>query len=288
MSLILIVALQHINWVKLNRCFSEPLSRGVLLFSKPVYNGYMIIIYICIFFLGASIASYINATLYRIEKNTKLSTLLSENSHCEKCKKKLTWYELIPVIGFFIIGGKCPKCGMKVNIYYPLSEAFFGISFLLLYYNQAPVYIWIVLLLLFILSYYDFLYREIPRTLVHILIAASILIFVFFNLNLLSALLTVGILSVIFLLTLVLKKSFGFGDILVLLSLGLISSAKQFLVIFWISVFSALLYAVLFGRIKKEPLKGVKIPMVPFFALAFLFGSIWGNQIFEFFLKTFY
>jgi len=243
----------------------------------------MIIIYICIFFLGASFASYINATLYRIETKTKLSTLLSESSHCEKCKKKLTWYELIPVLGYLLIKGRCPKCSSKVNIFYPISEAFLGISSLLLYLNHQPAYIWIVLLLLFILSYHDFLYREIPRNLVHILVFISILIFVFFNLNLLSALLTVGILFVIFLLTLVLKKSFGFGDILLLLALGLISSPKQFLVIFWISIFSALLYAVALGKMKKEPLNGVKIPMVPFFTLAFLLGSIYGDQIFDFF-----
>ena len=241
----------------------------------------MVIIYICIFFLGASIASYINATLYRIEKGTKLKALLTQSSYCEECKKKLTWYELVPILGYIYIGGKCSKCNTKVNIIYPLSELFLGISFLLMYMYSVPFYIWILLLFLFILSYYDILYREVPRILVHILIGISLLIFIFFNLNLTSVLLTVGILLVISLLTLIIKKSFGFGDILILLSLGLAIDYKQFAVLFWLSIFTALLYAICFGILQKKRLKGINIPMIPFFTVSFLISSIWGTEIFN-------
>ncbi len=248
----------------------------------------MIIIYICIFFLGASIASYVNATLYRIEKGIKLKTLLTQSSYCEKCKKKLTWYELIPILGYIYIGGKCSKCNTKVNILYPLSEFFLGVSFLLMYIYSISFYVWIVLLLLFILSYYDVLYREVPKILVHILIGISLLIFIFFNLNLTSVLLTVGILLMISLLTLIIKKSFGFGDILILLALGLALSYKEFTVLFWLSIFTALLYAILLGVLQKKRLKGIKIPMIPFFTISYLIASIWGTVIFDFLLERMY
>jgi len=242
----------------------------------------MVIIYICIFFLGSALASYINATIYRIEKKIKYPEILTRSSQCEKCKKKLTWYELIPVFGYILIRGRCPKCKEKINIYYPLSELFLGTSFILLYLTGAPFYIWIVLILLFILSFYDILYRAIPRSLVHILILISIPIFIFFNYNLPSLIITASILLFLFILTLILKKSFGLGDILILLGLGLILSLKEYLVMFWISIFSALLYAILNGVIQKKSMKKVKIPMVPFFAFAFLIASIWGEGIFEY------
>lgn len=248
----------------------------------------MIILYICIFFLGASLASYINATLYRIEKGIKLSTLLTESSYCENCKKKLTWYELIPILGYIFIRGKCPKCKTKINPYYPISETFLGFSFLLLYLFSSPFYIWIVLIILFILSYYDILYHEIPKNLVHILIGISILIFIFFNLNINSFLLTSFIISFIFLLTLIMKKSFGLGDILVLLSLGLISDYKTYLILFWLSIFSALLYSVFYSLTKKKKLKGLKIPMIPFITFGFLLSSIWGVVIFDFIFNKIY
>ncbi len=248
----------------------------------------MVLIYICIFFLGASIASYINATLYRIEKGIKLSTLLTESSYCENCKKKLTWYELIPILGYIYIKGKCSKCNTKVNIYYPLSEMFLGVSFLLTYIYSLPFYILIVLIFLFILSYYDILYREIPKNLVHILIGISVLIFIFFNLNLTSFLFTSFIILFIFLLTLIMKKSFGLGDILVLFSLGLISNYKEYLILFWLSIFLALLYSLCSAVIKKRSLKGLKIPMIPFITFAFLLSSLWGVVIFDFILNKIY
>ncbi len=240
----------------------------------------MIIIYICIFFLGAAFASYINATIYRIEKGTKYPEILTKGSECEKCKKKLTWYELIPIFGYIIIGGRCPKCKDKVSIYYPISEAFLGISFLLLYFFQAPFYSWILLILLYILSYYDILYRAVPQLLVHILILISIPIFFLFNLNLSSVIITTSILFILWLLTLLLKKSFGLGDMLILLALGLVLSLKEYVVFFWISIFSALLYAILAGIIQRKNMKKVKIPMVPFFTISFLVSSIWGIEIF--------
>ncbi len=241
----------------------------------------MLIIYLCIFFLGASLASYINATLYRIEKNIKLSTLLTESSYCEKCKKKLTWYELIPCFGYLLIKGRCKNCGSKVNPYYPISEAFLGGSFLLLYLNSSHFYIWIILLFLFLLSYYDFLYKEIPRNLVHTLLIFSILVFILFIQIPLSVIITIGILLGIFLLTKIIKKSFGFGDILVLLSIGLVISPKQFLTTFWLSIVSALLYAIFNGLITKKDIKKIKIPMIPFISLSFVIGAVYGDVIFS-------
>lgn len=248
----------------------------------------MVIVYICLFFLGASIASYINATLYRIEKGTKLSSLLTQSSYCENCKKKLTWYELFPIFGYIYIKGKCPKCDNKVNIYYPISEAFLGLSFVLIYLFSLPFYIWIILILLFILSYYDILYREIPGYLVHILIVVSVFIFLFFNLNLISFVLTASLLLFLFLLTLIIKKSFGLGDILVLLSLGLVLDYRQYLILFLLGIFFALLYSILYSLFTKKSLKGFKIPMLPFFTVSFLLSSIWGVEIFTFLLNLIY
>jgi len=245
----------------------------------------MIIIYICIFFLGSAIASYINATIYRIEKGVKYPEILTRSSQCEKCKKKLTWYELIPIFGYILIGGRCSKCKDRVSIYYPISEAFLGISFLLLYLFSSTFYIWIILILLFILSYYDVLYREVPKSLVHILILLSLPIFIFFNFNVISLVLTGSILLLLFLLTLILKKSFGLGDMLILLALGLILPYKAYVTMFWFSIFTALLYAVLVGIMKRKSMKKVKIPMIPFFMVSFLISAIWGAEIFDYIIS---
>jgi leader peptidase (prepilin peptidase)/N-methyltransferase len=52
-------------------------------------------------------------------------------SHCFKCGKELTWYELIPVISFLIQKGKCRHCGHKLSFQYLIVEFLSGLIFLL-------------------------------------------------------------------------------------------------------------------------------------------------------------
>ena len=123
----------------------------------------MLIIYLCVFFLGASLASFLNASIYRIENKYKYPAIITAKSHCEKCKKELSWLELIPVIGYLIIKGRCRNCNEKINIYYPLSEFVLGLIFLLFFLYSITWYFWIVVLFLFIFSSYDIKYKAIPK-----------------------------------------------------------------------------------------------------------------------------
>lgn len=241
----------------------------------------MIIIYLCIFFLGASLASYINATVYRIEKKIKYPDILTKSSYCENCKKQLTWTELIPIIGYLFIKGECPKCKEKIDTYYPLSETILGLSFLLFFVLKLPFHLWITIIFLFIMSYYDILYRGVPKSLVHIFLLFSLVIFILFNLNIYSVVVTLLIISLPLLLSYIIKKSFGFGDILILLGIGLILPFKSFILLFWLSIFTALLYAILYALLKKKKLRGIKIPMVPFFMFSFIISSMWGVKMFD-------
>jgi prepilin signal peptidase PulO-like enzyme (type II secretory pathway) len=61
-----------------------------------------IYISIVLFVFGLVIASFLNALLYRIDNGYKYPDIFIKGSHCEKCKKQLTWYELIPVLSYFI------------------------------------------------------------------------------------------------------------------------------------------------------------------------------------------
>lgn len=242
----------------------------------------MVIIYLCIFFLGASLASYINATIYRIEKKVKYPKIFTQSSYCEKCKKKLKWYELIPILGYIIIKGRCSKCNDKVNIYYPLSELLLGTTFLLFYLFSIQFYYWILFLFLFVLSFYDILYRGIPKVLTHIFLILTLLIFLFFNLNTDSLIAMISVVGMLLVLMAIMKNSFGMGDILLLVGLGISMNYKSFLSMFWFSIVIALLYALLYAIIKEKTLKGVKIPMVPCFTISFVISVIYGEKIVDF------
>ncbi len=243
----------------------------------------MLITYICIFLIGAALASFINATLYRIEKEFKWKELLTRNSHCENCKHSLSWVDLFPVLGFIIRLGKCKYCGAKVNPYYPISESILGTIFLLFFLYSIPLYFYIILLFLFVFSNYDIKEFGIPKDLTHIFLGVCLLIFVFtFDITKIYLPILIGISLLIINLW---KKSFGLGDILLILGLGVLISKQQFVIFFWLSVIIALLYSIGFIIIKKVSIRKAQVPMVPFLSIAFAISMVYGEAIWLWVLK---
>lgn len=243
----------------------------------------MIITYICIYIIGAALASFINATLYRIEKEFKWKELLTQSSHCETCKHPLSWIDLFPILGFLINRGKCKYCEAKVNPYYPISEFMLGTIFLLFFLYSVPFYIYFIILFLFVLSSYDIKDYGIPKDLTHIFLGICLLIFVFtFDISKIYFPILIGV----FLLLLnIFKKSFGLGDILLILGLGILLSKEQFIVFFWLSIIIALLYSIGLMIVKKVNIKKTKVPMVPFLSIAFVISVIYGEVIWSYVLK---
>lgn len=244
----------------------------------------MIVIYITLFVSGTAIASFFNATLYRIEKRYKYPEIIKQNSHCENCKKLLKWWELIPILGYILIKGKCSKCKTKVNMYYPLSELYLGVTFLSFYIFSIPWYLWIVISFLFILSYFDVKEKAIYRSLVHIFLVFTFFFFIFFSFDIANLLMPI-IFTLMFLVLNMIKKSFGMGDILILLGLGIIINWQQYLVMFWLGIVIALLYSTILIIKDKIQIKGAKIPMIPFFTISFTVSVLYGEEIYFFLLK---
>lgn len=244
----------------------------------------MIVIYICIFILGASLASFLNATLYRIENGYKYPQIVKLGSHCEECKKILTWWELIPILGYILIKGKCSKCKTSVNIYYPLSELLLGTTFLLFFLFTIPWYTWTIVIFLFIISYFDIKDQAVYQDLIHIFLGVCLLVFLLFVLEISNF-----ILPLFFTLSLLLintvKKSFGLGDILILMGLGILLSWQEYLVMFWLGIVIALLYSLLLIVKEKISIKGSKIAMIPFFSISFILTTIYGQEIYSYLLK---
>lgn len=242
--------------------------------------------------LGLVLASFFNALLYRIDKEYKYPDIFIKNSHCEQCGKQLVWYELIPILSYIIFKGKCRKCGYSIPLYYPLSELFLGIGFGSIYYYSLPWYYYITLLFLFSLSYYDRIYKGIPKTLTHIFLGYSVLIALIMSLlkgmvidN--SILVSLGLTSILFLIGKVMMKPFGFGDILILLGLGFVMGMYQYIAFVYIFFFISALYSIvmiLMRKIKRES----KIPLLPFiyfsFVITMLLGD-WAVYLIELFVR---
>lgn len=89
-----------------------------------------------IFIFGASVGSFLNVLIDRLPKGEKITG----RSRCDYCRRQLAWYDLIPIISFFLLKGRCRYCGKKISLQYPTVEMITGLSFLLISNFQFPIF----------------------------------------------------------------------------------------------------------------------------------------------------
>lgn len=87
-----------------------------------------IIFYILIFMIGTLFGSFSTLAVYRIPLHQDIT---HKRSYCPKCNHKLDFWDMIPILSYICLGGKCRYCKEKIRIRYLLLEAFTGTVFLL-------------------------------------------------------------------------------------------------------------------------------------------------------------
>jgi prepilin signal peptidase PulO-like enzyme (type II secretory pathway) len=70
-------------------------------------------------FFGLLVGSFLNVLALR---SLSGESLISPFSNCPKCKHRLGVLELIPVVSYFCLGGRCRHCKEKISWHYPLVE----------------------------------------------------------------------------------------------------------------------------------------------------------------------
>ena len=70
-----------------------------------------IIFYLYIFFVSACFGSFINVVIDRIISGKKMT--MTERSHCCDCGHVLSFLDLIPILSYVLLRGKCRYCKAK-------------------------------------------------------------------------------------------------------------------------------------------------------------------------------
>ena len=84
-------------------------------------------LYFLIFIFGLSVGSFLNVVICRLETG---ESIISSRSHCPQCGAVLKWYDLIPLLSFIFLFGKCRFCRKKISWQYPAVEIATGLLFL--------------------------------------------------------------------------------------------------------------------------------------------------------------
>ena len=65
--------------------------------------------------LGGVFGSFITCALYRVPRG---QSLRRPPSHCPACDARLGVLDLVPVLSWLVLRGRCRHCGVKVSTYY--------------------------------------------------------------------------------------------------------------------------------------------------------------------------
>lgn len=191
-----------------------------------------IILAIGAFLFGAIVGSFINALSFRFNTGVKFFSPrgMGGRSRCMHCGHALSSIDLIPVISFLFLRGRCRYCDAKISWQYPLVELLAALVSLLVYLTHGGVFflwfaVWMVLVFVVL---YDLKHTVIPWSASGALAVLTFLsLFVSFDTLAISAptlwqLLAGPILALpLFLLSLVSRGTWmGWGDSGLELSLG--------------------------------------------------------------------
>jgi len=84
------------------------------------------------FLLGLFIGSFLNVVIYRLPRG---ETVVWGRSYCPACGRTLAWYDLIPVLSYLFLRGRCRYCRLPISPRYPIVELVTGVVFTTLFYN---------------------------------------------------------------------------------------------------------------------------------------------------------
>ena len=81
------------------------------------------------FVVGCCIGSFLNVVALRLQKE---ENFIRGHSHCVECLHELSWKDLIPVLSWMWLRGKCRYCGRNISPRYWIVEVASGLMFMLM------------------------------------------------------------------------------------------------------------------------------------------------------------
>jgi leader peptidase (prepilin peptidase)/N-methyltransferase len=246
------------------------------------------------FALGTVIGSFLNVCIYRLPRG---ESLVFPGSRCPRCGRRLGALELIPVVGYLLLRGKCRGCRAPISLRYPLVELLAGLVFLLAAQKAGADLLWLGFAVIFtscliVIFFIDLELQVIPDA-VSFAGGTAGLIYNFargFNDHFLPALAGIAVGYLLFFLIakvgriLFRREALGEGDIYLAAMLGAGLGWQGMLAAVLLGYFGAgLILAVLLlaGRVKM----GQAVPLGPALAWGGLVALFWGEWIISWYLS---
>ncbi len=277
--------------------------------------------------LGLALGSFVNALVWRLREQSVLSnkpskkktkknssstvlakeeglktkdlSILHGRSMCVHCRHRLAWFDLIPVVSWLQLQGKCQYCKKAISWQYPLVELLVAVLAVGLYLfwplklsgviSWALLVLWVIALVPMVaLVIYDLRWREMPTVLIY---ALNIIGLVFVGLSAfaagewsavvssgLGALLVGGLFWIIFQVSS--GTWIGGGDVRYGFTMGLLLGWQHGFFALALASYLGTALVIIFmilGKYKKK----MRIPFGPFLISATYLSMLFGHHVID-------
>lgn len=244
---------------------------------------------IFLFILGLCVGSFVNVLSDRLPNG---EDVLVSRSHCDYCKKILSWYELVPILSYVIQKRRCRHCHKVLSFQYPFVELFTGLGFVVIalvfgMYSSLFVALSVVFTMSMVILVADFKYFIIPDVTLIVmgivgLFSLTTLPFQEVRAHLLSAVAAFVGFLLLYLLTK--QKGMGFGDVKLAGVLGLLLGFPNLVIALYTAFLTGAIVGVILMIVGKAKMK-TKLPFGPFLILGMFVAFLYGLPIYNWWLK---
>ena len=139
----------------------------------------IVMILLSSFVFGLILGSFLNVVICRLKNGRNI---VFGRSFCPECKIQLKWHDLIPLLSFIFLKGRCRYCRKKISWQYPIVELISGLLWILVFYkfgiSPVNIYYLFIFSLFLVIAVYDFKWRIIPDKIIY----PAVILVLFFNL----------------------------------------------------------------------------------------------------------
>ena len=248
--------------------------------------------------VGVCFGSFANVIVFRLPRKARVT---SPPSTCPACGYRIAFYDLLPIISWILLKGRCRNCRTGISFRYPLIEftcALLFVGMVLLTPTLSAVFLSLFAFILVAISFIDWDTQDIPDVL---LLTAALLGagwvaaghfsplfskapgFIDAGLGILAGGLPLLMVDKL-VLVLYKKDGFGYGDVKLMAVAGLFLGWRYVFVAFFIAFLAGGVYAA-FLLITGRARRGEYIAFGPFLCAGIIAALWFGQALWEFFIK---
>ena len=248
----------------------------------------MSLLLISYFIFGIVTGSFLNVCIYRLPLG---KSIISPPSSCGSCGHRLSPLDMIPVLSYFLLRGRCRYCGASYSVRYALVELLTGLLFMWtgLYFlpGTALTLTFIFIASLITITFIDFDHQIIPDEIVFLLIISGLAYMYASQTNYLDSVQGMFLAGIFMLAIYVLSRGgMGLGDVKLSFALGLWLGVKGSIVFLLLAFLIGGVVGVLLLatglKSRKDP-----IPFGPFLCIGALISFLYAPYIIYYYWSLF-